>query len=137
MYQKILDEAIVELKESEFASLYNDEQSDEDFVKDCQIETDMEIRIPDDYISSITERLSLYKELDNINNEHDIVIFSNKLSDRFGRLPSQTLSLINTVRLRWLAKKIGFVRLYLKNNRMTGYFVGGHDSPFFLSLIHI
>lgn len=133
MYQKILDEALLELKESEFASLYNEEQSDDDFVKDCQIETDMEIRIPDDYITNITERLSLYKELDNIVDEDKIKTFSDRLTDRFGPLPPQAVSLINVVRLRWLAKQIGIVKLYLKNNRMTGYFTGSHDSPFFQS----
>ena len=133
MYQKILDEALLELKESEFASLYNDEQSDDNFVKDCQLETDMEIRIPDDYITNITERLSLYKELDNLKNEEEINSFSNKLTDRFGPLPPQTVSLINVVRLRWLAKNIGFVKLYLKNNRMSGYFTGSQDSPYFQS----
>ena len=131
MYQKILDEAIVELKESEFAELYKSEQKEEDFVGDCQLETDMEIRIPDDYITDITERLSLYKELDSINEEAEIETFRKKLTDRFGPLPPQTVSLINTVRLRWLAKKIGFVKLYLKHNRMTGYFTGTKDSAFF------
>ncbi len=133
MYQKILDEAIVELKESEFAALYSKEQLDEEYVRDCILETDMEIHIPDDYVTNITERLSLYKELDNIDNEKDIGKFSNTLVDRFGPVPSQTVSLINMVRLRWLAKKIGIVKLYLKNNRMTGYFTGSHDSPFFQS----
>lgn len=133
MYQKILDEAIVELKESEFAALYNKEQLDADYVRDCILETDMEIRIPDDYITSITERLSLYKELDNIDDEKEIEKFRNTLVDRFGPLPSQTVSLINIVRLRWQAKKIGLVKLYLRNGRMTGYFTGSHDSPFFQS----
>jgi len=133
MYQKILDEAIVELKESEFGELYNQELQEDDFTGDCQIETDMEIRIPDDYISNITERLSLYKELDNTNNEAEIEVFSKMLVDRFGPLPEQTISLINTVRLRWLAKQIGFVKLYLKFNRMTGYFTGTQDSAFFQS----
>ncbi|MBC8320185.1 MAG: transcription-repair coupling factor [Bacteroidetes bacterium] len=133
MYQKILDEAIIELKESEFAELYNKEQLDDDYTKVCQLETDMEVRIPDDYITNITERLSLYKELDNINEEHELVKFSNRLIDRFGPHPPQTVSLINAVRLRWMAKKTGFIKLYLKNSRMTGYFPGSHDSPFFQS----
>ena len=133
MYQKILDEAIVELKESEFSELYNKEKNEDGFVGDCHIETDMEIRIPDDYITNITERLSLYKELDNIVNEEKVLEFINKLTDRFGPLPTQTVSLINSVRLRWLAQKIGFVKLYLKYNRMTGYFSSNADSGFFQS----
>ncbi len=131
MYQKILDEAIIELKESEFADLYNSEKLADDYVSDCQIETDLEIRIPDDYVINITERLSLYKELDNIKDEEKLIEFSNTLVDRFGSLPTETTSLINVVRLRWYARKIGFVKLNLKNNRMTGYFPGGQDSPFF------
>ena len=133
MYQKILDEAILELKESEFSELYNTEQAEQDFVSDCQIETDLEIRIPDDYIPNITERLSLYKELDNITKEQELISFINKIIDRFGPLPYQTIALINTIRLRWLARNIGFIKLNLKNNRMTGYFTGSHDSPFFQS----
>ncbi len=131
MYQKILDEAISELKEIEFTDLYNNDRKEDDFTGDCQLETDMEIRIPDDYVTNITERLSLYKELDNTTEETDIEAFSNMLSDRFGPLPEQTNSLINAVRLRWIAKKIGFVKLYLKYNRMTGYFTGTKDSAYF------
>lgn len=133
MYQKILDEAIMELKESEFADLYNSDKLAEDFVKDCQIETDLEIRIPDDYIANITERLSLYKELDNLKDETSLQEFCNSLIDRFGPIPKETKSLIDIVRLRWLARTTGFVKLNLKNNRMTGYFPGSHDSPFFQS----
>ena len=133
MYQKILNEAIVELKESEFAELYNKERTAENFVADCQIETDLEIRIPDDYIGNITERLSLYKELDSLENEEQIQSFCNSLVDRFGPIPSETNSLINIVRLRWIAKSIGFVKLNLKHNRMTGYFPASQESPYFQS----
>lgn len=133
MYQKILDEAIMELKENEFAELYNSEKLADDFIKDCQIETDLEIRIPDDYVSNITERLSLYKELDNLKDEDKLDSFIKTLIDRFGPVPKETSSLINVVRLRWLARSVGFVKLNLKNNRMTGYFPGSQDSPFFQS----
>ena len=133
MYQKILNEAIIELKESEFAELYNKEKTAENFIADCQIETDLEIRIPDDYIGNITERLSLYKELDNLENEEQIQLFCNTLIDRFGPIPTETNSLINIVRLRWVAKSIGFVKLNLKHNRMTGYFPASQESPYFQS----
>jgi Transcription-repair coupling factor (superfamily II helicase) len=103
------------------------------FVSDCQIETDLEIRIPDYYITNITERLSIYKELDNIDNEEKLQKTCSKLIDRFGPLPDETVDLTNIVRLRWIAKEIGFVKLNLKNRRMTGYFPGSHDSPFFHS----
>ncbi|MCK4639097.1 MAG: transcription-repair coupling factor, partial [Bacteroidales bacterium] len=100
MYHKILDEAIMELKENEFKDVFKDEQHDE-FVKDCLIETDLEILIPDHYITNITERLSLYKELDNIQSEEVLLQFRKRLIDRFGPVPKQTVELLNAIRLRW------------------------------------
>jgi transcription-repair coupling factor (superfamily II helicase) len=135
MYNQILDEAIMELKENEFKDIFKTDVEEKEFVKDCQIETDMEILIPDRYISNITERLSLYKELDNAKDEKTLSDFREKLIDRFGPLPKQTQELINAVQLRWLAKKIGFERLILKNKRMTGYFIGNEESVFYQSKI--
>lgn len=135
MYNQILDEAILELKENEFKDVFKTDAEQKEFVKDCQIETDMELMIPDLYISNITERLSLYKELDNAKDENALNSFREKLIDRFGPLPKQTQELINTVQLRWLAKKIGFERLLLKNKRMLGYFIGNEESPFYQSKI--
>ena len=132
MYQKILDEAILELKETDFKELYKDEIP-KDFVRDCLIETDLEILIPDEYLSNITERLSLYKELDNLNNEEELFAFQEKLIDRFGPLPKPTQELINTIRLRWIAKSIGFEKLVLKNSNMLGYFISNQDSPYYQS----
>ncbi len=133
MYHKILDEAILELKESEFADLYDNDNKDILPSGDCQVETDLEIRIPDYYISNITERLSLYKELDNLNTEEDLENFIERLIDRFGPIPPQAVALANTLRLRWEANKLGFVKLILKNNYMTGYFIGNQESLFFQS----
>ncbi len=133
MYQKILDEAITELKESEFADLYKEGKMAEDMVKDCQIETDLEIRIPDHYVTNITERLSLYKDLDNTENEAQLQTICNSLTDRFGPLPEETIALTNIVRLRWIARSLGFEKLILRHGRMTGYFAGSQDSPFFQS----
>ncbi len=135
MYNQILDEAILELKENEFKDVFKTDNEEKEFVKDCQIETDMEVMIPDRYISNITERLSLYKELDNAKDEEALNNFREKLIDRFGPLPKQTQELINTVQLRWFAKKIGFERLLLKNKRMLGYFIGNEESPFYQSKI--
>lgn len=132
MYHQILDEAVLELKENEFKDVFKDELKTE-FVKDCQIETDLELLIPDHYITNISERLSLYKELDNIQTEEVLDKFRDKLIDRFGPIPRQTQQLIITIRLRWFAKKIGFERLILKSNRMTGYFISKPDSHYFQS----
>ncbi|MBE9481674.1 MAG: transcription-repair coupling factor, partial [Bacteroidetes bacterium] len=132
MYHKILDEAIMELKENEFKDVFKDEQHDE-FVKDCLIETDLEILIPDHYITNITERLSLYKELDNIQMEEVLLQFRKRLIDRFGPVPKQTAELLNAIRLRWLAKKIGFEKIVLKNRKLTGYFISKQDSPYYQS----
>lgn len=132
MYNQILDEALTELRETEFKDLYKDEVKTE-FVKDCQIETDLELLIPDSYIVQIAERLSLYKSLDNTQTDVELDAFRDKLIDRFGPIPKQTQELINTIRLRWLAKKIGFEKLILKSKRMTGHFVSNQESPYYQS----
>jgi transcription-repair coupling factor (superfamily II helicase) len=132
MYNKILDEAILELKETEFKDLYKEELQN-DFVRDCQIETDMSLLITDDYVTNITERLSLYKELDNIEEEVELQRFRLRLIDRFGMVPPQTEELINAIRLRWLGREIGFEKILLKNEKMTGYFISNQESPYYRS----
>jgi transcription-repair coupling factor (superfamily II helicase) len=133
MYQKILDEAIQELKDEEFKSLYKDENKQIEFVKECQLDTDLEILIPDYYISSISERLALYKELIALEKEEELIEFKSKITDRFGPIPESVIELINSIKLRWLAKKIGFQRISLKNNFLTGYFTNQESSPYFQS----
>jgi len=135
MYHKILDEAIAELKETEFSELFHEETHEKPFVTDCQIDTDMEILLPTDYVNSVTERLVLYKELDSIDNEKTLLDFQDKLRDRFGPLPKQADELISTIRLRWLAGKLGFEKLVLKNQRLIGYFVSNPTSHFYQSAI--
>lgn len=132
MYQKILDEALQELKEADFKEVFPNE-SPLEFVRDCVIETDLEILIPDNYISNITERLNLYKELDSIDQEENLLKFIEKMVDRFGQVPPQTMSLIETIRLRWLARKIGFEKLVLRNNRLTAYFISNAASDYYQS----
>jgi transcription-repair coupling factor (superfamily II helicase) len=133
-YQKILNEAIEELKQEHFKDLYEDEiRRTENYVKETTLETDFEILIPDDYVSSIAERISLYKELDDINSEIGLETFSKNLHDRFGEIPKPTLALIETMRLRWLAREIGFEKLILKSGKMIGYFITKEDSPFYQS----
>ena len=132
MYQKILDEAILELKETEFKDIFHAEETLQ-AVRDCQIETDLEILIPDSYITNITERLSLYKELDGTDTEEQLVSFRTRMADRFGPPPMQTEDLFNTIRLRWMAGKKGIEKLVLRNNRMTAYFVGDAEHPYYQS----
>lgn len=133
MYQKILDEAIQELKETEFKELFKKEIAEGKFVKDCQVETDLELVIPDDYVNNITERLSLYRQLDGAKNEAELMDFQAQLTDRFGDIPSETLSLINTVRLRWMARDIGFEKVILKRETLIGTFITDENSPYYQS----
>lgn len=134
-YQKILDEAIAELKEEEFKELYQTEHNENhQYVRDCQIETDMEILIPDWYVNNVNERLVLYRELDSLKNEFELEKFIEKLTDRFGALPAATAELIEALRLRWLAKEIGFEKIVLKNNVLNCYFITKKESPYYQSL---
>nr|NQU89058.1 transcription-repair coupling factor [Bacteroidota bacterium] len=132
MYNKILDEAMMELREEGYKELFKD-QVEMNYVKDCQIETDLEIRIPVEYISITTERISLYKELDSIETEDDLLKFEQRLTDRFGSVPAPVTSLLNTLRMRWLAKNIGLEKILLKNNRLIGFFVSNPDSEYYNS----
>ena len=132
MYQKILDEAIRELKRTEFKELFKAEiQQQDDFVSDCSIDTDLEILIPDDYVESITERLSLYSRLDNCETENDLEAFHQELSDRFGPVPPPVEDLFTTVRCRKLAVALGFEKMLLRNETLRCFFVGNPDSPYF------
>ena len=134
MYQKILDEAIRELKRTSFKDLYKEEiQQQDDFVSDCTIDTDLEILIPDSYVESITERLSLYSRLDNCENETDLVEFHKEVLDRFGPIPAPVEDLFTIVRCRKLAVMLGFEKMLLKNETLKCFFVSNPDSPYFQS----
>ena len=131
-YQKILSEAIDELKENEFKELYpTDKTKPKEFVKEVTIDTDFEILFPDDYVNSITERLNLYNELATLTKEVEIKQFETKLIDRFGELPIQVVDLLDSVRIKWLAKKLGLEKVILKKKRMIGYFVSDQQSEFY------
>ncbi len=132
MYHKILDEAIQELKETDFKGLFPAD-AEPKFVQDCQIDTDLEMRIPEEYIENIAERLSLYKELDEIETEEKLLAFANQLKDRFGPLPYQAAELMNTIRLRWKARALGFEKIVLKNRTLKTYFVNNPQSAYFQS----
>jgi transcription-repair coupling factor (superfamily II helicase) len=134
MYQKILEEAVRELKRTSFKELFKDEISkQDDFVSDCTIDTDLEILIPDSYVESITERLSLYTRLDNCTTEEDLQTFHVEMIDRFGPIPNEVEDLFTTVRCRWLGVELGFEKMSLKEQTMRCYFVNKNDSPYFES----
>ena len=131
-YHKILDEAILELKETEFQYIF-DKEEEKTYVADCTIETDMEVRFPADYINSTQERVSLYSELDRTKTEEALMKFTDHLIDRFGPIPKQVNDLLNTVRLRWIAKDLGFEKILLRHHNMTAYFVSNQESRYFES----
>jgi transcription-repair coupling factor (superfamily II helicase) len=133
MYQKILNEAMQELKDTEFKELFDDRQTDTfgSFVSDCIFETDMEVRIPDDYVNNVTERLSLYQALDNLKNKEDLDRFSVDLVDRFGPLPKAAKELLFSFELRWLAQELGMERLVIKSEKLVGYFISNPQSSFY------
>ena len=134
MYQKILDEAIRELKRSKFKELFKEEiQKQDDYVSDCTIDTDLEILIPDSYVDSITERLSLYTRLDNCENDKELDEFRTEMLDRFGPIPQSVEDLFITVRCRKLGVKLGFEKMTLKDNTLRCYFINRPDSPYFES----
>lgn len=132
-YQKILSEAIDELKENEFKELYdeNEDIEDKEFVKEVQIDTDFALMFPDDYINNINERLNLYTELNKLNTEEELDKFEAQLLDRFGPLPTQAVDLLTSIRIKWIAKKIGLERVIMKKGKLIGYFIADQDSRFY------
>lgn len=136
-YQKILNEAVHELKDEEFSELYAEEiqreNSTTNYVTDCQIDTDMELMFGSDYIENVSERISLYRELDSLDNEEQLEAFSQQLVDRFGQMPDQSALLLTVVRLRWLAIKFGVEKLVLKNGRMIAFLVANPMSMYYQS----
>ena len=130
-----------ELKEDEFAELYADEQqatgeekiSGEDFVSECQVESDLELLFPNEYIPSSSERMLLYRELDGLELDKEVKEFKSRLEDRFGKVPSEGQELLRIVPLRRLAKRLGAEKVFLKAGRMTLFFVSNPDSPYYQS----
>ena len=132
-YQKILQEAITELKENEFSELYHTSEEDKTYLTDTQIDTDFELLFPDTYVNRVAERLNLYNELSNLPNEEALQVYERNLIDRFGKLPPQAIDLLNSVRVKWLATRMGIEKLVMKNGKMTGYFIADQNSPFYQS----
>lgn len=136
MYHKILDEAVQELKETEFRSLFEKDLLKEAAAAvkvDTTIETDLEILIPETYVSNISERLGLYSKIDNLKNEEGLTKFTASLKDRFGPIPEPVQDLIRTVRLRWLAENLGFEKVTLKSDSMKCYFLPSDNEKYFQS----
>lgn len=136
-YQKILNEAMHELKDEEFSELYAEEIAQEKnsnvYVTDCQIDSDLELLFAQDYIENVSERIALYRELDNIDNETELLEFEKRLEDRFGKIPAKSRSLLQVVRLRWLIMKFGVEKLVLKDEKMIAYLVSNTQSMYYKS----
>lgn len=132
-YQKILSEAIEELKETEFKELYEEVEGHKEkvFVKETQIDSDFQLQFPDDYVNNITERLNLYTELNTIKDEDALQKFEAQLVDRFGELPSQAEDLLNSVRMKWIANSMGLEKVVLKKGKLIGYFISDQQSAFY------
>ena len=133
-YQKILSEAIEELKEKEFKGLYADTpQEKKKFVKETSLDTDFELLFPDDYVNNITERLNLYNKLGGLENEEQLLQFEKDLVDRFGETPIQVVDLLNSVRIKWIAISMGLERILMKKGKLVGYFIADQQSGFYQS----
>ncbi|MEJ6792023.1 MAG: transcription-repair coupling factor [Lacinutrix sp.] len=132
-YQKILNEAIEELKENEFAELYNEDPETKEYVKDMIIDSDFELLFPDDYVNNIAERLNLYTQLNNFNTEEELAKFETELIDRFGELPISVVDLLNSVRLKWICIKLGIEKVIMKKGKLVGYFINDQQSNFYQS----
>ncbi|WP_373463866.1 transcription-repair coupling factor [Flavobacterium lindanitolerans] len=133
-YQKIMNEAIEELKENEFKDLYEEDKGTEkEYVKEIQIDSDFELLFPDEYINNVSERLNLYNELSNVKNEEELLAYERKLIDRFGTLPKQAVALLNSIRIKWIATRLGIEKLVLKQGKMVAYFVSDQQSEYYTS----
>ncbi len=139
-YHRILNEAIQELRQEEFKDVFKEDDKQQrqaflniKFVQDCQIDTDMELLFPNDYIPGNSERMLLYRELDNVENEEQLSQFKNGLTDRFGKLPKESRELLEVVKLRWKAIELGIEKIILKEEKMICYFIADQKSAFYQS----
>ncbi len=134
-YRKILTEAVQELRKDEFADLYKEQEKaeEQDFVSDVLVESDLELMFPVMYIPNDAERVGIYRELDNMETETEIMEFTRRLEDRFGKIPHQGRELIRIVRLRRLAKTLGIEKIMLKNSQMTLNLIADPKSAYYQS----
>lgn len=133
MYQKVLNEALQELRDEEFSDLFEERTTDHPtaFVHDCVLETDFELRIPEDYVNNVAERLSIYQELDGLSTAEELEQHKQQLIDRFGPLPRVVTELFRSFEIRWLAEKLGFEKLVIKQGSMIGYFISNPQSKYY------
>ena len=134
MYQKILKEAMDELKEEEFKELYDERNTDnwnQNYVKDCVLETDFELRIPEYYINNVAERLSVYQDLDNLTDKDELEKYTKQLIDRFGNMPQVVKELLLSFELRWLAQSLAIEKMVIKQGKMICTFVDNPQSKFY------
>jgi transcription-repair coupling factor (superfamily II helicase) len=145
-YQRILNEAMNELRDTDFKESTTSEEKvavfdkpgqERQFISDFQIDTDLEIMFPDEYISNISERIRLYKELNEINSEEALCSFEKRLVDRFGNIPQPAQALLDIVRIKWIATKIGIEKILLKNNLLIAYFISDPNSQFYRSSLFV
>jgi transcription-repair coupling factor (superfamily II helicase) len=145
-YQRILNEALIELRDSDFTektdsdakTLFTEKaRQAKEYVQDFQIDTDLEIMFPDEYISNISERIRLYKELNEIASDEELLNFKQKLADRFGKIPPPAEALVDIVRIKWMAVKLGIEKIVLKNDLLLAYFVSDHNSQFYRSALFV
>ena len=138
-YQRILSQAVTELKNEEFGQLYDEDMKSgkqimgNDFVEDCSLESDLELYFPDSYVPGSSERMLLYRELDNISSDHELEGYRKRLEDRFGKVPREGVELMLVVPLRQLGKQLGCEKIFLKQGFMQMQFVSNTDSPFYRS----
>jgi transcription-repair coupling factor (superfamily II helicase) len=132
-YQKILSEAITELKENEFADLYEVDDKEKKHLTDVNVDSDFELLFPDDYINSITERLSLYSKLNEVEDEKALDTYKKELIDRFGELPEEAENLLTSVRIKWVATRLGLEKIVMKQGKFIGYFISDQQSGFYQS----
>lgn len=132
-YQKILNEAIEELKENEFKDLYQQNEEDKEYLKDTLIDSDFQLLFPDDYVNNISERLNLYNQLSQIKDEEALLSYEKNLEDRFGPLPPQAADLLNSVRVKWIATRMGLEKVVMKKGKLIGYFISDQQSGFYQS----
>ena len=130
-YQKILNEAIDELKENEFEHLFNTENTPKNYVKEITIDTDFSLLFPDDYVNNISERLRLYTALNTLKTDHELTTFQTEVIDRFGPLPTEVVDLLDSVKMKWIGMQLGLEKIMMKQQKMIGYFIPDQNSQFF------